>query len=252
MIIVRKSKERRHIESGGHKTWITFDWQNKADPLHNGFGVLKILNEEILPPGTGFILHTHKDMVVITYLREGVIIYKGPLDNADLIWTKEFHQTHSTFETKQYAFNASESENAHIFQSGFSPIEGEIKSDSTKKIFTHAERQGILKLVASPDGKEGSLTIQQDVQMYSAFLHKGNHMIHELVPGRHVWLHVVNGQILLNDLKLQTGDGAGLSDEISVSFTAQEPTEILLFDLAKADVQKPETAPQVAAFPSLN
>src|SRR5665213_2779424 len=109
MIIVRKSKERRHIEKTGRKTWITFDWENKTDPLQNGFGALKILNEEILSPGTGFILHTQKDMVIITYLREGVIIYKGPLDDTDLIWNKEFHQSNASSATKHFAFNASES-----------------------------------------------------------------------------------------------------------------------------------------------
>ncbi len=101
-----------------------------------------------------------------------------------------------------------------------------------KKFFTLAERKGILKLIASPDGKESSLKIQQDVQIYSTLIHKGNHMIHELSAGRSAWLHVVNGRIILNELRLQTGDGAGYSGEMSVSFTAEEPTEILLFDLA--------------------
>ncbi len=252
MIIVRKSKERRHVENGGHKTWMTFDWENKADPLQNGFGVLKILNEEILPPGTGFILHTQKDMVIITYLREGVIIYKGPLDDTDLIWTKEFHQTNTSTDSKQYAFNASETEDAHVFQSGFTPNKNFTKSDRIKKLFTHAERQGVLKLVASSDGKDGSLTIQQDVQMYSAFIHEGNHMIHELFPCRRAWIHVVNGEISMNDLKLQTGDGAGLSEEITVSFTAREPTEILLFDLAEADLPSGETETPKEAFLSLH
>jgi quercetin 2,3-dioxygenase len=244
MIIVRKSKERRHIENMGHKTWITFDWENKADPLHNGFGVLKILNEEILPPGTGFILHTHKDMVIITYLREGVIIYKGPLEEVDVMWTKEFRRVNVTPDTKQYAFNVSQSQEAHIFQSGFSPSEKFLKPDGIKKLFTHAERQGILKLIASPDGRGGSLSIQQDAQMYSAFIHKGNHMIHELEPGRSAWLHVVEGEIIMNDLDLQAGDGVGLSDEISVSFTAQMPTEILLFDLGEPVSQKTESESQ--------
>jgi redox-sensitive bicupin YhaK (pirin superfamily) len=252
MIIVRKSKERRHIESGGHKTWMTFDSENKADPLQNGFGVLKILNEEILSPGTGFILHTQKDMVIITYLREGVIIYKGPLDDADLIWTRKFQQTNTTPDSKQYAFNASETEDAHVFQSGFTPNENFKNPDGIKKLFTHAERQSILKLVASPDGKSGSLAIQQDVRMYSAFTHVGNHMVHELDLGRRAWIHVVNGEILMNDLKLQTGDGAGLSEEITVSFTAREPTEILLFDLAEEDVPQTGTKTQKAAVLSLN
>jgi redox-sensitive bicupin YhaK (pirin superfamily) len=252
MIIVRKSTERRQIESVGHKTWMTFDWENKADPLQNGFGVLKILNEEILSPGTGFILHTNKDMVIITYLREGMIIFKGPLEDADLLWSKEFHQVNFTPETEKYVFNPSRSEDAHIIQSGFTPSDGFLKPDGVKKLFTHAERQGILKLIASADGRGGSLTIQQDVQMYSAFIHKGNHMIHELEPGRNAWLHVVNGGILMNDLSLQSGDGVGISNEISVSFTAQMPTEILLFDLAESVNQKNKSEPKKEAVFSQN
>ncbi len=244
MMIVRKSEERRHIEKMGHKTWITFDWENKSDPLQNGFGLLKILNEEILSPGTGFVLHTHKDMVIITYLGEGVIIYKGPLEDADLLWAKEFHQANVTPDSEQYAFNVSKTEDAHIFQSGFAPREGFLKSDGVKKLFTHAERQGILKLIASPDGREGSLPIQQDAQMYSAFIHKGNHMVHPLAHGRSAWLHVVRGEILMNDFNFQSGDGVGLSDEISIPFTAQMPTEILLFDLAETVSPKMGMEPQ--------
>ena len=231
MIIVRKSEERRHIESKNQKTWMTFDWENKADPLQNGFGVLKILNEEVLSPGSGFILHTHKDMVVVTYVPEGMIIYKGLLEEPHVMEAQEFNQINVTSGAKLSTFNFLESEDAHIFQSGFASQGETPKAKGTKKLFTQAERQGILKLVASPDGREASLPIQQDAQIYSTFIHKGNHMIHELKPGRSSWLHVVKGWIRLDDLDLRTGDGAGLSGEIAVSFTAQMPTEILLFDL---------------------
>jgi hypothetical protein len=231
MIIVRKSEERLHIEEKNQKTWMTFDWENESDPLHDGFGVLKILNEEILSPGSGFILHTHKDMVVVTYVSEGMIVYKGPLEEMEPLTSQEVHTSLVTPEAKQYAINISPMEETHVFQSGFTPGNGISKKGGAKKLFTYAQRNGILKLVASPDGKEDSLSLRQDVQIYSTFIHKGNHMIHELSPGRSAWLHVVKGQIQLEDFNLTTGDGAGLSLEMSVSFTAQEPTEILLFDL---------------------
>ncbi len=231
MIIVRKSEERRHIEKKNQQTWMTFDWENKADPLQNGFGVLKILNEEILSPGSGFILHTHKDMVVVTYVPEGMIIYKGPLEEPDYLENKEFHGMSAPSGAKLPTINALPSEDAQIFQRGFTSKGGLSKTNGIKKLFTQAERHGILKLIASPDGREASLPIEQDVQIYSTFIQKGNHMIHELKPGRTSWLHVVKGRISLDNLNLQTGDGAGLSEEIAVSFTAQMPTEILLFDL---------------------
>jgi len=250
MIIVRKSEERRHIQDKEHKTWMTFDQENEADPLQNGFGMLKILNEEILPPGSGFTLRTDKDMIIVTYVREGMLIHIGPLEKPDSIETKEFQQSTITPGTKQYAFNVSQSEDAHVFQSGFTPSEGVLKSDVAKKLFTHAERKGILKLIASSDGREGSLLIKQDVQMYSTLINKGNHMIHELYPGRNAWLHVVKGQLLLNGHQLKTGDGAGLSNEISVSFTAEESTEILLFDLGGQIPTEIKTNPQSKLEPA--
>ena len=237
MIIVRKSAERRHFGNKGQKNWMTFDSDSKADPLRNGFGVLKILNEEILSPGGGLVLHAHMDMVILTYVREGMVIYKGPLEEPDFMETKEFQGAAVASGVKQYAFNASQSEDAHIFQSGFAleecapPEEGALKPKGMKKLFTHAERQGILKLIASSDGRESSLPIQQDVQIYSTFIHTGNHMIHEIKHGRNVWLHMVKGKALSGSLHLQSGDGVGLSEERSVSFTAEVPSEILLFDL---------------------
>ncbi len=231
MITIRKSEERRRVADENQTTWMTFDWENQADPLQKGFGALKILNEEVLSPGRGFILHTHEDMVIVTYVREGLIVFKGLLESPELVKPDEFLRVNVAGGTKLSAFHISPEENAHVFQSGFSAAAGMFEPGGRKKFFTPAERKGILKLIASPDGKEASLKIQQDVQIYSTMIHKGNHMIHELKPGRNAWLHVVKGRISTNELILQEGDGAGFSGEPVVSFTAQEPTEILLFDL---------------------
>jgi redox-sensitive bicupin YhaK (pirin superfamily) len=232
MIIVRKSEERHHIAGKDRKTWMTFDLQNKADPLKNGFGTLEILNEEILSPKSGYTIHPRKNMIVVTYVRDGMMIHIGPLEKPDFMMTSDFQWAKVTPDKKQYAFNASESEDAHIFQCGFSPCDGNFESDGEiKKLFTHAERKGILKLIASSDGRESSLAIRQDIEIYSTLLYTGNHMIHEISPSRSAWLHVVKGHVMVNDFHLQTGDGAGFSDERIASFTAQIPTEILIFEL---------------------
>ena len=236
MIIVRKSEERRYVDVKDQKTWMTFDAENKDDPLQKGFGVLKILNEEILSPGGGFVLHTEKEMVVVTYVHEGVIVYKAPLEEPTSIEAKEFNKVNVEGGTKQYAFNTSPSDDAEVFQCGFGLEEGgdaggDPKPRGVKKLFTHAERQGVLRLIASSDGREASLPIQQDIRIYSTFMHVGNHVVHELKPGRSAWLHLVKGKISLGSLQLQTGDGVGLTGERSVSFTAKKPSEILLFDL---------------------
>ena len=240
MITVRKSEERRHFGNEKQVTWMTFDPENKADPMGGGFGDLEIFNEEILPPGRGFVLHTHKDLVVVTYVREGMIVFKGLLEEADLIKQGEFHMINSVPGEKLIGIDRSAGEETHVFQSGFSPAADFLEAGGRKKFFTLAERKGILKLIASPDGKEASLKILQDVQIYSILVHKGNHMIHELSPGRNAWLHVVKGWISLDDLQLHTGDGAGFSDELSVSFTSLEPSEILLFDLNGQKKNEPE------------
>lgn len=261
MLVTRKSEERHHTEDKVQRTWMTFDSSDKADPLKDGFGMLKILNEQILPPGGGFFLHTREDLIVITYVREGMILYKGPLETADFMEAKNFNEASITPDTKQYALNVSQSEEANVFQCGFSPdecaepgSESDIKPSGIKKLFTHAERQGVLKLIASSDGRDASLLIKPDIQMYSTFIHTGNHLIHELKPGRSAWLHVVKGEVLVNDLPLHEGDGIGISMERSISFTAKKPSEILLFDLCEMVTdKKKETSlnkPSMAEIPS--
>jgi redox-sensitive bicupin YhaK (pirin superfamily) len=231
MITVKKSEERRHIVNDNQNTWMTFDQENIADPLHTGFCSLKIFNEEILNPCKAFILHTHKDIVIVTYVHDGVVIFNAPMGDPNLMESGDFGQINSISGSKNLSLNASPSDFAHLFQSGFSPASGPMVPSSEKMHITLAERKGILKLIASSNGEENSLKINQNIKMYSTLIHKGNHIIHELVAGRNAWLHVVKGRIILNEWSLQAGDGAGFTDEMSVSFTAMEPTEILLFDL---------------------
>jgi len=214
---------------------MTFDWENEADPLRSGFGSLRLLNEEFLALGTGFILQTPRDLIVVTYVHEGLIVSNGPIDKPGMVVSKEFRMDVVGAGTKRESFGVSYPEETHFFQSGFNPREGPLKKGEDKKLFTHAERKGVLRLVASPDGRDSSIPIQQDALIYSTCIYNGNHMIHELLQGRKAWLHVVSGEILMNGLQLKTGDGIGLSDEISVSFTAKSPSEILLFDMADPD-----------------
>jgi len=249
MITVRRSADRRHIENSNQNSWRTFDWENKIDPLRLGFEGLKIFNEEIISPGMGFILHTYKDTIIITYVQEGMIMYNGPLGTAGFLESGEIHQIKVISGPKQYAFNASQTVDAHIFQSGFAATAHPSQGPEVKRIFTHAERKGILKLIGSPDGRDSSLRLQQDVHMYSTLIHKGNHMIHELGPGRSAWLHVVKGHVLVGDNDLLTGDGIGFSDERSIAFTGKMPTEILLFDLCSSIPLKLIPKP---IFPDLN
>ncbi len=151
-----------------------------------------------------------------------------------------------------YQFSTVLAGDTHIFQSGLTSDFDPLKPGGRKKLFTHADRHGVLKLIASPDGRDGSLPIQQDVCVYSTFMAPGDHLVHGLDPGRKAWLHVVKGKIRVNGLQLQTGDGLGFSDEDSIMIMAQEPSEILLFDLAKVDVKKTKKELQRDSFLSPN
>src|SRR5438270_395239 len=135
MITVRRSEERRHISNENQTTWMTFDWENMSDPLQGGFGTLKIFNEEIVFPGKGFVLHTHKDMVIVTYVHDGMIIYNSPLEKIGLLGAGNFQQNNATPDVKQYAFDASSSDDAHVFQSGFTPRISALETGDQKKLF---------------------------------------------------------------------------------------------------------------------
>ncbi len=244
MIIVKKSDQRRHIENSEQNTWLTFDHENKVDPLRNGFGSLQLFNEEILTRGRALKLHPIKEMVIVTYLQKGVVVYHGPFGGSDVLEPGDFHRINVGPDDQKYEFDAIFAAETHLFQSGFKPDQAGVESRGKKVFYSHADRHGILKLIASPNGSEASLPIQRDVHMYSTFIHPTQHIDHMLKIGRSAWLHVVKGHVRVNDFQLQTGDGAGYSGESSLSFEAQMPSEILLFDLIEPVLEEGVMEPQ--------
>jgi quercetin 2,3-dioxygenase len=232
MIMVRKSEERRHIQSKSQDTWMTFDPENEGDPLRLGFRGLESLNEERMTPEMGLYPHAPGELDLITYVREGALIHQGEGGSMVRMEAGEFqHRTHSS-KTRYRAVNGSRTETAHVFQSWLTPDRTAPAAAQEQKRFYSAERTGSLRLVASRSGRQASLELNPDVQVYSSILRLGNHLVHELQEGRTAWLHVIKGRILLQDRILRTGDGVALVDEAAASFTAQEPSEVLLFDLA--------------------
>lgn len=232
MITLRRSGERRHLPSQGQDTWKTFDEECLADPLRLGFRTLESLNEEALGPGRSFLLRPSKDTEVFTYVREGTLTHEDPSGRTGVLDMGECRRSSVGSGTTHRAVNRSLTGNAHIFHCSFTPARKDFKARAEQKRFPTAERRGILRLAVSPDGKDGSLRMAQDIRVYSSLLDPGHHLVHELAPRRAAWLHVVKGRIQLIDHSLRAGDGASLVDEAAVSWTAQEPSEILLFDLA--------------------
>jgi len=233
MLTLRPSEERSHIQNADQNTWMTFNPENETDPLKNGFGALKKINENILSPDMRLRpFQAKNNMLILTYVRKGSIVFKGPGKKHGLLSQCEFQMMNAGPGMKPDGFNASSTDEAQVFQFRFDLEGSDLEPGEMKRLFSLAERRGCLKLIASSDGNGGSLPVRQDFQMYSGLVLEGTHMIHELGPGRRAWLHVVDGKVLINELELQTGDGIGFTDEKSVSFTAKEPSSMILFDLA--------------------
>ena len=230
MMTLRTSLQRRHVRSVGQDTWMTFDPGNASDPLHAGFNTLESLNEEILAPGASFLLHPLKDLEILTYVWKGSLIQEASSGSTSVLEAGECGRSSAPRGTDHRTINGSLTEPAHAFQCWITPGQSDLLARTEKRRFPLADRRGILRLIGSPDGRNASLRMQPDIRMFSSLLDPGHHLIHELTPGRSAWLHVVKGRVLLLDKPLSAGDGASLSAEVAVSLTAQEPSEILLFD----------------------
>jgi quercetin 2,3-dioxygenase len=231
MITLRRHKERHHDRRRKQDLWQTFYPPDQADALAGGFGTLEILNEDRLPPGARIPRHPHRDAEIVTYVREGALANDDSMGRSGVIQAGEFQRMTAGRGIRHSETNASRTDWAHVFQIGLRPSEAGLEPSHEQKRFSAAERRGVLCVVASPDGRRGSLRIHQDALMYSAMLDPGQHVVHELSQGRSAWLHLVQGEVMLGDVVLTTGDGVGVTAERAVSLTAREQTELLLLDL---------------------
>ena len=220
------------MRSETQDTLLSFDPDNQADPFRHGFRTLEALNEET--PISEMTLHPHssEDLEIVTYVREGALINQDQAGALSRLDAGEFRRTGANQNFRHRVINGSLLNPAHVFQSCITPDGSEFVPGTEQKRFPVADRKGVLRLVASSDGRKGSLRIHQDVEMYSSILLEGHHLIHELAHGRAAWLHIVKGRVAFQEHFLGTGDAVGMDDERAVSFTAQVPSEVLLFNLA--------------------
>jgi quercetin 2,3-dioxygenase len=231
MITLRRSQQRQHDRRRKQEVWRTFCLQNREDPLADGFGSLQMLDESRLPPGASVPPQPHHDAEIVTYVREGTVTHADSMGRSVIIQAGEFHSMSAARSIRRVT-NASPTDWAHVFQIWLRLSETREPSHDQKR-FSMAERRGGLLVVAAPDARRGSLRVHENVLIHSALLERGHHVVHELSQGRSAWLHLVQGEVTLGDIVLCTGDGAGVTTERSVSFTAQEATELLLFDLGE-------------------
>jgi len=237
MMVVRRAKERSHQRRRKQELWLTFDALAQADQLPHGFSSLQLLNESRLPPGGGSPTGAQRDAEIITYVREGSLTYDDSLGRSGVIHAGEFQSMTAGRGARFTETNASKTDWAHFFQLWLRSPDAGAQPVHEQKRFSAAERRGRLCLVASSDARMGSLHLREDVLVYSALLERGHHVAHDLALGRAAWLHVVAGQVTLGDAALFAGDGAGISGERPVSFTAREETEILLLDLVERSAE---------------
>jgi redox-sensitive bicupin YhaK (pirin superfamily) len=231
MISIRRSGERHHELRRKQEVWDTFDPLNPTDALGLGFGTLERFNEDRLPPGAGSRRQPHQDAEMVTYVREGALAYEDSMGRSGVIHAGEFQRMTVSRTLRHSETNASRTDWAHAFHLWLRPTAVNLEPDLEQKRFSAAQRRGVLCVIASPDGRRGSLHLHQDALVHAALLAPGQHLVYELGLARRGWLQVVHGAVTLGEAVLSRGDGAGLNDERVVSLTACVDSEILFLDL---------------------
>jgi redox-sensitive bicupin YhaK (pirin superfamily) len=232
MITIRKAEERGHFDFGWLNTYHTFSFGEYYDPRNMGFRSLRVINEDFVHPGRGFPTHGHSDMEIITYVLEGGLAHKDSMGNGSIIRPGDVQRMSAGTGVRHSEANPSKEESVHLLQIWILPNETGIEPGYEEKKFDDEEKRGRLRLVASPDGNNGSVRLHQDARLYVTLLDAGQQVAHELEPDRHAWLQVARGAIEINGQTLKQGDGAALSQERALKIVGTEPSEVLLFDLA--------------------
>ena len=235
MMQIRRSAERGHAHHGWLRSKHTYSFANYYDPRFLGFRALRVINEDRVAPGAGFPRHPHRDMEILSYVVEGALEHADTLGTGSIIRPGEVQRMSAGRGIAHSEYNHSREEPVHFLQIWIEPGERSLEPSYEQKDFPPSEKTDRLRLVASPDGREGSITIHQDAELRVALLSPGAEVRHALRPGRGAWLQVVRGAVKLGDETLEAGDGAAVEDESELVITgaAGEPhAEILLFDLA--------------------
>jgi len=232
MIIIRKSEERGHFNHGWLNTYHTFSFDQYYDPRFMGFRSLRVINEDFVAAARGFPTHGHRDMEIITYVLEGELAHKDSMGNGSIIRPGEVQRMSAGTGVRHSEANPSKEKSVHLLQIWILPSEEGIEPSYEQKNFTDDEKLGRLRLVASPDGSDGSVTIHQDARIFASLLDDSQQVTHQLEPDRHAWVQVARGRVEVNGKPLNQGDGAAASEERALTIIGLEPAEVLLFDLA--------------------
>jgi len=232
MIKLRPAGERGHADHGWLNSYHTFSFADYYDPRHMGFRALRVINEDRVEPGRGFGKHPHRDMEIISYVLDGSLEHRDSLGTGSVIRPGDVQRMSAGTGVTHSEFNASPSEPVHFLQIWLLPKRAGIAPGYEQKTFTPEEQSGRLRLVASRDGRDGSLEIHADVRLYAGRFEPGNRFELPLDKGRHAWVQVARGEVQLNGKDLSAGDGAALSEEDAIHLVAKTASEVLVFDLS--------------------
>jgi redox-sensitive bicupin YhaK (pirin superfamily) len=232
MITVRPAEERGLANLGWLNSRHSFSFGHYYDPKQMGFGPLRVINEDRVSPGGGFDTHGHRDMEIISYVLNGALAHKDSIGTGSVIRPGDVQRMSAGTGVRHSEFNDSKTAPVHFLQIWLLPAQEGLKPSYEQKNFAASEKAGKLRLILSPDGRDGSLTIHQDAAIYAAVLSDGEAVTHVLKPGRKAWVQVVRGSLDLDGQWLRTGDGAAVEDVPALTIAAHaEGAEILLFDL---------------------
>ncbi len=232
MLTLRKSEERGHAHHGWLNSYHTFSFANYYDPAHMGFRSLRVINEDRVEPSRGFGAHSHRDMEIISYVLEGALEHKDSMGNSSVIRPGEVQIMSAGTGVTHSEYNHSDRDLVHFLQIWILPNQTGLKPSYEQKMFSDAEKQGQLRLIVSPDGRDGSVTIHQDVNIYATLLDAEQQLDYQIRPQSYAWVQVARGSVMVNDRLLKQGDGAAVSDANSLTLLGKERSEVLLFDLA--------------------
>ncbi|MCP1336179.1 pirin family protein [Futiania mangrovi] len=231
MISVRRSAERGRFDIDWLQSRHTFSFGHYLDPNHMGFGALRVINEDRVAPGAGFPPHGHADMEIVSYVLDGALEHRDSLGTGSVIRPGDVQRMSAGTGIRHAEYNASDSAPVHFLQIWIQPGTRGVTPGYEQKAFGDALK-GAFRLVASPDGRDGSLTIHQDAALYAARLAAGETAALTLGDGRRAWLQVARGSVTANGARLDAGDGAGLTGVADIAVAAETDAEVLLFDLA--------------------
>ena len=231
MLEIRKSSERGYADHGWLRSFHTFSFAGYHDPDHMGFGPLRVINEDRINSGQGFGTHGHRDMEIISYVLEGALAHKDSMGNGSTIVPGDVQRMSAGRGVQHSEFNHDKAV-THFLQIWIEPDVRGIDPGYEQKHFDAAAKRGQLRLIASPDARDGSVTIHQDASLYAALIDAEERAVHRLAAGRRAFVHVARGKLSVNGTPLEAGDALKASDVAEIVLEQGVDAEVILFDLA--------------------